>query len=72
MLLTITLTEPPATDLGFLLHTHPDRLQSCAVSAGAGGPAVACSPRRRCSLCRDQLDLLVDDLWRIGSLDHQH
>ena len=34
MLLTITLTEPPATDLGFLLHKHPDRLQSFAVSAG--------------------------------------
>ncbi|MDX6333329.1 MAG: hypothetical protein QOG05_669 [Streptosporangiaceae bacterium] len=34
MLLTITLTEPPATDLGYLLHKHPDRLQSFAVSAG--------------------------------------
>jgi 3' terminal RNA ribose 2'-O-methyltransferase Hen1 len=34
MLLTITLTEPPATDLGFLLHKHPDRLQSFDVSAG--------------------------------------
>ena len=34
MLLTITLTEPPATDLGYLLHKHPDRLQSFAVSTG--------------------------------------
>ncbi len=34
MLLTITLTEPPATDLGYLLHKHPDRLQSFPVSAG--------------------------------------
>jgi 3' terminal RNA ribose 2'-O-methyltransferase Hen1 len=34
MLLTITLTEPPATDLGFLLHKHPDRMQSFDVSAG--------------------------------------
>ena len=34
MLLSITLTEPPATDLGYLLHKHPDRLQSFAVSAG--------------------------------------
>ena len=34
MLLTITLTEPPATDLGYLLHKHPDRLQTFPVSAG--------------------------------------
>ncbi len=35
MLLTITTTRAPATDLGYLLHKHPDRLQSFAVSAGA-------------------------------------
>ncbi len=34
MLLTITTTRAPATDLGYLLHKHPDRLQSFAVSAG--------------------------------------
>ena len=34
MLLTITCTEAPATDLGFLLHKHPGRVQSFAVSAG--------------------------------------
>jgi 3' terminal RNA ribose 2'-O-methyltransferase Hen1 len=28
MLLTITLTRPPATDLGYLLHKHPARLQT--------------------------------------------
>ncbi|KAB2349444.1 3' terminal RNA ribose 2'-O-methyltransferase Hen1 [Actinomadura rudentiformis] len=28
MLLTITTTLSPATDLGFLLHKHPDRVQS--------------------------------------------
>ncbi|WP_018656779.1 3' terminal RNA ribose 2'-O-methyltransferase Hen1 [Actinomadura flavalba] len=27
MLLTISTTAPPATDLGFLLHKHPDRVQ---------------------------------------------
>ena len=35
MLLTITTTRAPATDLGYLLHKHPDRFQSFAVSAGA-------------------------------------
>jgi hypothetical protein len=34
VLLTITTTRAPATDLGYLPHKHPDRLQSFAVSAG--------------------------------------
>jgi 3' terminal RNA ribose 2'-O-methyltransferase Hen1 len=34
VLLTITTTRNPATDLGYLLHKHPDRLQSFTVSAG--------------------------------------
>ncbi len=34
MLLTITTTHQPATDLGFLLHKHPDRCQSFELSFG--------------------------------------
>jgi 3' terminal RNA ribose 2'-O-methyltransferase Hen1 len=34
MLLTVTTTHRPATDLGFLLHKHPDRLQTFAVPFG--------------------------------------
>jgi 3' terminal RNA ribose 2'-O-methyltransferase Hen1 len=34
VLLTITTTRAPATDLGYLLHKHPDRLQSFDVAAG--------------------------------------
>jgi 3' terminal RNA ribose 2'-O-methyltransferase Hen1 len=34
MLLTITSADRPATDLGFLLHKHPDTTQSFDVSAG--------------------------------------
>jgi 3' terminal RNA ribose 2'-O-methyltransferase Hen1 len=34
MLLTLTLTRPPATDLGHLLHKHPDRLQSFSLPFG--------------------------------------
>ncbi|HEX4437086.1 MAG TPA: 3' terminal RNA ribose 2'-O-methyltransferase Hen1 [Solirubrobacteraceae bacterium] len=34
MLLTITTTHRPATDLGFLLHKHPDRVQTFAVPSG--------------------------------------
>jgi 3' terminal RNA ribose 2'-O-methyltransferase Hen1 len=35
VLLTITLTRPPATDLGLLLHKHPDRVQSFDLPFGA-------------------------------------
>ena len=34
MLLTLTTTHRPATDLGFLLHKHPDRVQSFDLSFG--------------------------------------
>src|SRR5688572_33389907 len=34
MLLTITSTTPPATDLGFLLHKNPGRVQSFKLSFG--------------------------------------
>lgn len=34
MLLTITTTYQPATDLGYLLHKHPDRVQSFPLSFG--------------------------------------
>ncbi|RUR86019.1 3' terminal RNA ribose 2'-O-methyltransferase Hen1 [Chlorogloeopsis fritschii PCC 6912] len=34
MLLTITTTHQPATDLGYLLHKHPERCQSFVLSFG--------------------------------------
>ena len=34
MLLTITTTHLPATDLGYLLHKHPDRFQTFGLSFG--------------------------------------
>ena len=34
MLLTITTTYSPATDLGYLLHKHPDRLQTFDLAFG--------------------------------------
>jgi 3' terminal RNA ribose 2'-O-methyltransferase Hen1 len=34
VLLTITTTHRPATDLGFLLHKHPERLQTFSVPFG--------------------------------------
>jgi 3' terminal RNA ribose 2'-O-methyltransferase Hen1 len=35
MLLTLTLTRPPATDLGYLLHKHPERVQDFPLPFGA-------------------------------------
>ena len=34
MLITLTTTEQPATDLGHLLHKHPDRAQSLPLGSG--------------------------------------
>src|SRR5690242_15026920 len=34
VLLTLTSTAPSATDLGFLLHKHPERAQSFDLSVG--------------------------------------
>jgi len=36
MLLQITTTHKPATDLGYLLHKHPDKFQSIDLSIGKG------------------------------------
>src|SRR3954453_12889015 len=35
MLLTLTLTRPPATELGFLLHKHPERVQEFSLPFGS-------------------------------------
>lgn len=34
VLLTLTTTHEPATDLGFLLHKHPDRVHSLGLGFG--------------------------------------
>ncbi len=49
MLLTITCTEAPATDLGFLLHKHPDRVQSFAMSAGQAHVFYPEATEQRCT-----------------------
>ncbi len=49
MLLTITSTEAPATDLGFLLHKHPSRVQSFPVSAGQAHVFYPEAAEQRCT-----------------------
>ena len=45
MLLTITTTYQPATDLGYLLHKHPSRAQSFSLSFGKAHVSIPKPPR---------------------------
>jgi 3' terminal RNA ribose 2'-O-methyltransferase Hen1 len=51
MLLTITTTHRPASDLGFLLHKHPDRCQSFELSFGKAHVFYPEVGAERCSVC---------------------
>ena len=59
MLLTITATREPATDLGFLLHKHPDRAWSAAT---ASGTAHVFYPEAAPDRCTAALLLEVDPI----------
>ena len=49
MLLTITTTRRPATDLGHLLHKHPERLQSFSLPFGQAHVFYPEASEERCS-----------------------
>lgn len=51
MLLTITTTHRPATDLGYLLHKHPAKFQSFDLSFGAAHVYYPVIGDDRCSAC---------------------
>jgi 3' terminal RNA ribose 2'-O-methyltransferase Hen1 len=51
MLLTITTTHRPASDLGYLLHKHPDRCQSFDLSFGKAHVFYPEVEVERCSAC---------------------
>lgn len=57
MLLTITTTHQPATDLGYLLHKHPDRAQAFELSFGT---AHVFYPQASAESCTAALLLDVD------------
>ena len=59
MLLTITTTHRPASDLGYLLHKHPGRVQAFEVSAGT---AHVCYPEATDERCTAALLLEVDPI----------
>ncbi len=49
MLLTLTTTYPPATDLGYLLHKHPDRVQSFELAFGQAHVFYPEASHERCT-----------------------
>ena len=49
VLLTITTTLAPATDLGYLLHKHPGRVQSFDLSVGTGHVFYPEATEQRCT-----------------------
>jgi 3' terminal RNA ribose 2'-O-methyltransferase Hen1 len=51
MLLTITTTNRPATDLGYLLHKHPERFQSYDLSFGKAHVFYPEASTERCRVC---------------------
>lgn len=74
MLLTITTTSTPATDLGYLLHKHPERLQSLPVASGTayvfcpGAEPDRCTAAlREYALGTEALDRMArgEPLWRV-------
>jgi len=62
MLLTLTYTRPPATDLGHLLHKHPERLQSFPLPFGQ---AHVFYPEAADDRCTAALMLEVDSVGLI-------
>ena len=59
MLLTIITTYQPATDLGFLLHKHPDKCQSFPLSVGQ---AHVFYPESQADKCTAALLLEIDSV----------
>lgn len=49
MLLTVTSTAAPATDLGFLLHKHPGKVQSFDLAVGTAHVFYPEATEERCT-----------------------
>ncbi|NUP00133.1 MAG: 3' terminal RNA ribose 2'-O-methyltransferase Hen1 [Nonomuraea sp.] len=64
MLLTITNTARPATDLGFLLHKHPERVQEFGQSCGTATVFYPEAGEERCTVA---LLLEVDPIALVRS-----
>ena len=63
MFLSIATTHRPATDLGFLLMKHPDRLHQVDFSSGR---ATVFFPQATAERCEAVLVLDIDPIGEIG------
>ncbi|MGL6074554.1 MAG: 3' terminal RNA ribose 2'-O-methyltransferase Hen1 [Fimbriiglobus sp.] len=68
MLLTITTTHRPATDLGFLLHKHPDRYQTFPLNFGTAHVFYPECTDERCTVAL-ALDVDAIELQRNHNAD---
>ncbi|HEY9290605.1 MAG TPA: 3' terminal RNA ribose 2'-O-methyltransferase Hen1 [Microlunatus sp.] len=68
MILTLTSTAEPATDLGYLLHKHPDRVQEFPLSFGTARVFYPEAGPTRCTVCV-LVDVLPDRRRRGGVAD---
>jgi 3' terminal RNA ribose 2'-O-methyltransferase Hen1 len=66
MLLTINTTHQPATDLGYLLHKHPDKLQTVDLAVGQAHIYYPEASENSCTACL-LLDINPVDMVRGGS-----
>jgi 3' terminal RNA ribose 2'-O-methyltransferase Hen1 len=69
MLLTMTTTHAPATDLGYLLAKHPARFQSFDLSFGK---AHVCFPQADADCCTAALLLDVDPVGMVRGKGKEH
>jgi 3' terminal RNA ribose 2'-O-methyltransferase Hen1 len=69
MLLTITTTQQPATDLGFLLQKHPDRFHRFELSFGK---AHVFYPEATTEVCQAALLLDVDPVGIVRGKGREH
>src|SRR4051812_37302115 len=51
MLLTITTTHQPASDLGYLLHKHPDKVQEIEIATGVAHVFYPEVSENKCTIC---------------------
>ena len=65
MLLTISTTHQPATDLGYLLHKHPDRLQTFDLSFGKAHVFYPEATNERCTAA---LQLEIDPIGLVRGI----
>lgn len=69
MILTISTTHIPATDLGYLLHKHPDKFQSLDLSVGKAHVFYPESTVNRTTIC---LLLDIDPIDMVRGARNQH